>query len=339
VKTIQQSEHSYAGLSLVHISHWLWVATFLFCFVPVLMAQSSLPKDESGSSSISVAGSTDNDGYGGSTQRDQSDAPTATPKSTADHDDRDNWVTKWLSTVDKARSEQPHYVAPLVTTHVLLVQQYRYDSSWQTNSDDTQTDNYGNGRGLEIIPNTRMEVQIAPPPYIVHSGNIADGNGDTSLFVKFRALSAPEGKGEYFVGLFLGASFPSGNPPNGLGHTVLSPMLALAKGWGPLSVQNTFGGSLPTSGTNVLGRAFLWNTTFQYGIKGKIWPMIEQNSTFFSDGPDSGKKQTFLTPGVVFGMFQIAERLRFGIGGGVQIALTQFHTYDHRWIWTMRFPF
>ncbi len=252
---------------------------------------------------------------------------------------QDNWVTTWLSSVDKARSEQPYYVAPLVTTHVLLVQQYRYDSSWQTNSNSTQTDNYGNARGLEIIPNTRMEVQVAPPPYIVHSGNIVDGNGDTSLFVKFRAFSAPEGKGDYFVGLFMGASFPSGSPPNGLGHTVLSPMLALAKGWGPFSIQNTFSGSLPTSGTNVLGRAFLWNTTFQYGIKGKIWPMIEQNSTFFSDGPDSGKKQTFLTPGVVFGMFQVAERLRFGIGGGVQIAATRFHQYNHRWILSVRFPF
>jgi hypothetical protein len=252
---------------------------------------------------------------------------------------QDDWVTKWLSSVDKARSEQPHYVAPLVTTHVLLVQQYRYDSSWQANSDRTQTDNYGNGRGLEIIPNTRMEVQIAPPPYIVHSGSTTDGNGDTALFVKFRAFSASEGEGDYFVGLFLGASFPSGSPPNGSGHTVLSPMLALAKGWGRFNIQNTLSGSVPTSGTNVLGRAFLWNTTFQYGIKGKIWPMIEQNSTFFSDGPDSGKKETFLTPGIVFGMFQVAERLRFGIGGGVQIAATQFHQYNHRWILSVRFPF
>ena len=250
-----------------------------------------------------------------------------------------DWVTKWLSSVDKARLEQPHYVAPLITTHVLLVQQYRNDSSWQTNSDSTQTDNYGNGRGLQIIANTRIEVQIAPPPHIVHSGSTTDGNGDTSLFVKFRAFSASEGKGDYFVGLFLGASFPSGSPPNGSGHTVLSPMLALARGWGPFNIQNTLSGSVPTSSTNVLGRAFLWNTTFQYGIKGKIWPMIEQNSTFFSDGPDSGKKETFLTPGVVFGMFQIGERLRFGIGGGVQIAATQFHQYNHRWILSVRFPF
>jgi hypothetical protein len=263
----------------------------------------------------------------------------AMPSSTAVHNNRDNWVTKWLRTVDKTRAEQPHYVAPLITTHVLLVQQYRYDSSWQTNSNGTQTDNYGNAHGLEIIPNTRMEVQIAPPPYIVHSSNIVDGNGDTSLFIKFRAFSAPEKEGNYFVGLFLGASFPTGTVPNGMGHTVLSPMLALAKGWGPVSLQNTFSGNLPTSGTNILGRAFLWNTAFIYSIKGKVWPMIEQNTTFFSDGPASGKKQTFLTPGIVLGTFQIAERLRLGIGGGVQIAATQFHQYDHRWIWTVRLPF
>jgi hypothetical protein len=116
-------------------------------------------------------------------------------------------------------------------------------------------------------------------------------------------------------------------------------MLALSKGWGRFTIQNTFSGSLPASGADLLGRAFLWNTAFQYGIKGKIWPMIEQNSTFFSDGPNSGKKQTFLTPGLVIGSFPIAERLRFAVGGGVQIAATQFHTFNHHWIWTVRFPF
>jgi len=240
--------------------------------------------------------------------------------------------------VNKTRTEQPHYVAPLVTTHVLLVQQFRFDSSWQTNSNGSQTDNYGNGRGLEIIPNTRFEVQVAQPPHIVNNA-APSGAGDTSLFVKFRAISAPEGEGEYFVGLFLGASFPTGNPPNGAGHTILSPTLALAKGWGRFDIQNTFGGSLPASGAVSLGRAFVWNTAFQYNIKNKFWPMIEQNSTFFSDGTNTGKIQTFLTPGVVFGNFKITERLHLGIGVGIQIAATQFHTYNHRWIWTVRFPF
>ena len=253
--------------------------------------------------------------------------------------DQNDWVHRWLQIVDQVRASQPHSVASLITTHVLLVQQYRFDSSWQTNSNGVQLDNYGNGRGLEIIPNSRLEVQVAPPPYIVHSDNTADGFGDVSIFTKFRAFSAPEGKGDYFVGLFFGASFPSGSPPNGTGHTVLSPMLAMSKGWGRFTIQNTFSGSLPASGTDLLGRAFLWNTAFQYGIKSKLWPMIEQNSTFFSDGPNSGKKQTFLTPGLVIGPMQIAERLHFAVGGGVQIAVTQFHTFDHHWIWTMRFPF
>ena len=259
--------------------------------------------------------------------------------SIASRNEPNDWVHRWLRMVDSTRAAQPHYVAPLVTTHILLVQQYRFDSSWQTNSDTSHTDNYGNGRGLEIIPNSRWEVQVAPPPYVVHNNHVVDGYGDTSTFVKFRAFSAPEGQGDYFIGAFLGTSFETGASPNGLGHTVLSPTIGLAKGWAAFNIQNTFGGSLPTSGTDLLGRAFVWNTAFQYNVKRKFWPMLEQNSTFYSGGPHDGKKQTFLTPGIVFGNSQIANRLHFGIGGGIQIATTSFHTYDHRWVWTVRFPF
>jgi hypothetical protein len=222
---------------------------------------------------------------------------------------------------------------------VVLVQQYRYDASGHTNSDGSRTNNYGNGRGLNIIPNSRLEILIAPPPYIVHNNKIADGDGDVSMFVRFRVLSAPKPRGNYFVGLFEGVSAPSASGPNGAGHAVFSPGLSLGKGWGPANIQNTFGGTLPTSGTQVLGRSFVWNTAFQYDIKGKICPMIEQNSTFFLDGPYSGKKQTFLTPGVVFGTFRIARRLGVSVGVGEQIAVTQFHTYDHRWISSVRFRF
>jgi hypothetical protein len=28
-----------------------------------------------------------------------------------------------------------------------------------------------------------------------------------------------------------------------------------------------------------------------------------------------------------------------GFGAGVQIAVTSFHQYDHRWIFSIRFPF
>jgi hypothetical protein len=63
------------------------------------------------------------------------------------------------------------------------------------------------------------------------------------------------------------------------------------------------------------------------------------NSTFFSQGPNAGKEQTFATPGIVLGKFPLWHRLGLTVGGGIQIAVTQFHTYDHRAILTVRLPF
>src|SRR6266850_2223945 len=191
---------------------------------------------------------------------------------------QNDWVHRWMRTVDKARASQPHFVSPIVTTHVMLVQ-------------------------------------------------------------KYRAFSAPEGQGDYFVGFFFGGSFPTGTPPNGSGHPILSPTFAAAKGVGPWDIQSTIGASLPATGANLLGRMILFNTAVDYRIKGKIWPMLEQNSTFWSGGNLDGRKQTFLTPGLVLGGFPLAERLHISFGTGVQIAVTQFHQFNHRWIVSVRFPF
>jgi hypothetical protein len=253
---------------------------------------------------------------------------------------QNDWVHSWLRKVDQARASQPHFVSPIVTTHVLLVQQFRYDMSWQQDSaGGTVTSNYGASKGLEIIPTTRLEVGLFPPAYLVHQSNVRDGFGDFSWQVKFRAFSATEGKGDYFVGFFLGGSFPTGTQPNGLGHTVLSPTFAAAKGIGPWDIQSTIGANLPTSGTNLLGRSIVFNTAVDYRIKGKIWPMLEQNSIFWAGGTLDGKKEVFLTPGLVLGGFPLAERLHLSVGGGVQIAATSFHQYNHRWILSVRFPF
>jgi hypothetical protein len=157
--------------------------------------------------------------------------------------------------------------------------------------------------------------------------------------VKFRAFSGTEGKGDYFVGFFFGGTVPTGRAPNGLGYAVLSPTFAAAKGLGPWDIQSTFGATLPTSGTNVLGRALLFNTAVDYRIKGEIWPLLEQNSTFCVDGPLNGQQQVFLTPGLVLGSFPLHEKLHVGFGFGVQIAATSFHQYNHRWVFSLRFPF
>ena len=253
--------------------------------------------------------------------------------------DDSSWVQAWLRLVDEARSSQPHFVSPIVTTHTMLVQQLRYDMSWQQDPGGSITSNYGNSRGLEIIPWSRVEVGIFAPGYAVHETTAADGFGDFSYQVKFRAFARPEGQGDCFIGFFLGGTVPTGRTPNGLGHAVLSPTLAVAKGLGPWDIQTTFGANLPAGGTNVLGRALVFNTAVDYRINGKIWPMVEQNSTFWADGPLSGNKQVFITPGIVIGPFQATGRLHVAFGAGVQIAVTEFHQYNHRWIFSLRFPF
>jgi len=268
------------------------------------------------------------------------DASNLNDTSGSNSHQQDDWLHSWMRKVDGARASQPHFVSPMVTTHVMLVQQYRYDMSWQQDpSGGTVTSNYGASRGLEIIPTTRLEVGIFPPGYFVHQSKTPDGFGDLSWQVKFRAFSATEGKGDYFVGFFLGGSLATGTPPNGQGHSVLSPTFAAAKGLGPVDVQGTIGANLPTTGADILGRAIVFNTAVDYRIKGKIWPMIEQNSIFWSGGTLDGKKEVFLTPGLVLGSLPLAERLHLTIGGGVQIAVTQFHQYNHRWILSVRFPF
>jgi hypothetical protein len=253
---------------------------------------------------------------------------------------QNDWVHAWMRKADEARASQPHFVSPIFTTHVMLVQQYRFDMSWQQDpSGGTITSNYGASHGLEIIPTTRLEVGLFQPPYLAHQSSDPDGFGDFSFQIKYRAWSGTEGRGDYFVGFFLAGSLPTGTPPNGVGHTLLSPTFAAAKGIGPWDIQSTIGGSLPASGANILGRTIVFNTAVDYKIKGKMWPMLEQNSTFWSGGVLDGKKEVFLTPGIVLGGFPIAERLHLSFGAGVQIAVSPFHQYNHRWIVSVRFPF
>lgn len=299
------------------ISHWVFVASMVLFLTPTFRAQDpSRPLDATNIM----------------------DSSSATNSRTTT-DNQDGWVSRWLQTVDKTRAEQPHYTAPLITTHVLLVQQFRFDSHFQQAS-GAWTYEYGGGKGLEIIPNTRMEVQVGVPPYFSHgTSNVPDGFGDVSILLKFRASSEPEGKGDYFVGLFLGGEFPSGARPNGLGHTVWSPMIAVAKGWRFFDVQSTLNAASPQSGINVLARQILFNNTFQFKVANIFWPEVETNSTFFVDGPLSRNKETFITPGLITGPYQIAERLHFITGFGIQVAASHFHADDHRLIWSVRFPF
>lgn len=253
---------------------------------------------------------------------------------------QDGYFGDWFQRVDKTQAEQPHWITPLATTTPRLEEELRYDQLWQVNSKGVTTDNYDGGKGLELIPFKKVEVIFSAPPYFDHN-NPADKNGfgDAAFLVKYRLLSANEESGNYILTAFLGWSLPTGSHTNGALHAVITPTIAYGKGLGHFDAQGTFGIGFPVADTNLAGRTYAWNNAFQYRILRKLWPEIELNSTFFQDGKNDGKKQNFVTPGLIIGRLRLWNRVGFTVGGGYQIATTRFHTNNHNAILSIRFPF
>lgn len=254
--------------------------------------------------------------------------------------DRERYFSDWFARVDKSKNEQPHWITPLATTTPRLEEEYRYDQQWQPNTKGVTTDNYDGGKGLELIPFEKVEVILNVPPYLDHNNpKVRNGWGDVAFLVKYRLLSENEEHGNYILTAFLGWSLPTGQFSNGALHPVITPTIAYGKGFGNFDLQGTVGVGLPTADTSSLGRTIVWNNAFQYRVFRKFWPEVELNSTFFQDGKNDGRKQNFVTPGLVLGRFHLAGRVGFVVGGGYQIATTQFHTTNHNAILTIRFPF
>jgi Putative MetA-pathway of phenol degradation len=246
----------------------------------------------------------------------------------------------WIERVSKTQAEQPHWITPVVTVTPRLEQEFRYDVSAQELAGGSTTVNIGGGKGLELIPAERVEVILGVPPYLDHGSAAArDGFGDVGFLVKYRLLARNEQSGNYIVTAFLGVTAPAGSYNNGAKHALITPTLAAGKGWGNFSVQSTIGAGLPAGDTARLGRPILSNTAFQYRIARKFWPEFEVNSTFWPDGTRAGKKQVFLTPGLVIGRIPLRHRLGLTLGAGFQIAATRFHAYNHNLIFTVRLPF
>jgi len=251
-----------------------------------------------------------------------------------------SWLDSYFERVARNQAEQPHWITPVATVTPRLEQEIRYDIFWQQQAKGYFAENYGGSKGLELIPANNIEVVINLPPYLVHNNpGQANGWGDESFLVKYRLLSRNEEKGNYILTAFLGWSIPTGTYRNGAPHAVLTPTLAFGKGWGNFDVQTTAGIGLPVADAPKIGQPVVWNLTGQYRLLHKIWPELEMNYTCFHNGPNDGRTQVFMTPGVVFGKFPIWRRLGVTIGSGVQIAATHFHTYNHGWILTTRLPF
>ncbi|MBZ5573972.1 MAG: hypothetical protein LAO09_19075 [Acidobacteriia bacterium] len=220
-----------------------------------------------------------------------------------------------------------------------LVQQFRYDMGWQSISAFTNA-NYGSGKGLELVPVDRVELSVSAPSYLTHTKpGVNDGIGDMAFLFKYRAAAGNPENGNYVVTAMFAATVPTGAYTNGAKDALLTPTLAVGKGWGNFDLQSTAGVTVPTGDVDLLGTPVVLNATAQYHCLKYFWPELEVNSTMWANGKNAGKKQVFLSPGLVVGKFHIWKRVGIAVGGGVQIAATQFHTYEHNWVTSARFPF
>lgn len=252
----------------------------------------------------------------------------------------DDWVGDWFAMASRSQAEQPHWVTPLATVTPRLEQEFRTDYLHEHLPDGNSLDNYGNGKGLEVIPSENTEVLSNIPPYVQHGGaSEENGFGDFSALAKYRFLSANEQSGNYILTGFLGVSVPTGAPPNGGQAVTLTPTIAGGKGFGNFDVQSTLGIQLPVDRVASVGRTISWNTAFQYHVDHYFWPEMEVNYTHFIGGKNNNKTQVLLTPGIVFGKFVIKNRLGVVFGAGYQVAATDFKTYDNAVVATARMPF
>jgi hypothetical protein len=263
-----------------------------------------------------------------------------------------SFFARYQSRVSATQSQQPHWVTPLVTVTPRLEQEFRTDFVRQSVASSCRIWNYGNSKGLELIPERHTEVIFNLPPFFSReSPHSRDGFGDVSFLLKERIFARNEEHGNAIVTAFLGASIPTGKNGNGSCCAVVTPTLAIGKGFGLLALTMTAGGSLPVSNAKGLGHTIAWNSAVQYrlapgGVLRFLWPEVEINSNFYRGGANDGKETVFVTPGLVVGRIPLTHdenggpgRLGVTLGVGEQIALTRIYTTNHNLIFTARLPF
>lgn len=250
------------------------------------------------------------------------------------------FFANWDARARRAEEAQPSWLTPVVTSSARIKQELRYDMSWQDNPIGATTDNYGGSKGFSTIPIDRIEIGVNLPPYVVRNHSTSpDGFGDFSIIAKLRMFAAKRDKGDYEFTAFLATSFPTGSHKNGSPHAVITPTIAGGKGIGPFVFQGTFGCDLPSAQTTLLGRRLILNNALQYRRLGRFWPEIEVNSNFFNQGPNDGKKQVYITPGIAASHIPIRGRFALNLAAAVEVAVTNFHSAARQAVFSVRLPF
>lgn len=258
-------------------------------------------------------------------------------------DEPSGFFTKWEDRVRDTLAQQPSWPIPVITASSGLLQVARTDFVRQIAPAGTDTWNYGNTKGVSLVPWYNVEFDTLAPPYIQHNSSAKDGAGDFSLLLKYRLVAGNAENGNYSVSFSWAGTLPTGSYKNGSLAATVSPTLCAGKGFGRFDMQSTLGAVLPAGDTSKLGRPVVWNAVGQYHIGKFFWPEIENNATFYHGGPNDGRVQNFVTPGLMLSNFKLERdprnRLALVLGGGMQIATSQFHIYNHGLVLTARMLF
>jgi hypothetical protein len=253
------------------------------------------------------------------------------------------FFNSWEARVRKTVAEQPAWPVPVATPPSGLVQLARFDAIRQTTSTHTETWIYGNSKGFDLIPWYKTEVDVTLPSYIEHNSKVRDGAGDWLVLAKYRFLAAGPKHGNYSFSASLNGTVPTGSYKNGSSDGSVAPTLYGGKGFGRFDAQSSIAMTLPTGHTAKSGRPIAWNTVVQIKATRLIWPELEFNSTFYRGGPNDGRIQAFITPGVMISKIKFSResnnRLAFIFGGGMQIATSEFHSTNRAIIATGRISF
>ena len=250
-----------------------------------------------------------------------------------------------------ARASQPEWSSPLVTTTGLLEQRFRFDVARQHVGNGADITALDGGRGIDLIVSGSNEIQIGLAPNEIRSAAPGApgvvGFGDWPFMrIEQRLASGPRDAGDYVLTTWLQLQAPVGVSRLTNHSWIYTPTLAFGKGWGAFDVQGTVGVVLPASHTATLGNQLQSNLALQYHLLTVLWPELEANWTWYTDGQRGGLNQLYLTAGLVVGRFQLTRELKLTLGGGYQFAVAPDYrpkpltpAYQHTWLFTSRVNF
>jgi hypothetical protein len=231
----------------------------------------------------------------------------------------------FFDSAELARSTQPDWISPLVTTTGLLEQRFRFDIAEQHSGNGNDTTVVDGGRGLDLLISQTNEIQIGLPPYesrtSVNSARVTGFADWPFIRLEQRIASAPDADGDYVLTTWIQFQAPIGVAHLTTRAWTIVPTIAFGKGWGDLVVQGTISAVLPASRTATFGEQVQSNIAVQYHVLTLLWPEVEANWTWYNGGLRNGLNQLYLTTGVVVGRFRVNDRVRLNVGVGYQFAV------------------